>query len=1604
MKTLPRVWLNCIQLITLIILSASASAQLKADFAASPSVGCPPMVVTFQNKSTGGATEWKWDLGNGTISFLQNPIATYFNPGKYTIKLVVKNQNGQDSLAKLQYIVVNELPTTNFGASDTTGCYPLKVAFTDSSVAGSGTIQSWQWDFGDGTLSSGRNPNHTYINAGDFTVTLRVINSNGCVKVFTRPSYIKIRTGVKASFSVQIDSVCKSPAIAVFTNTSTGTGNITYKWNFGNGQTSTLLSPSTNYTTAGTYIVTLIAANSTGCTDTLVSKDLVKIAFSKADFSYQPIVCVGRAVTLNNTSVPAPLMAAWSFGDGTIANTLSASKTYSKPGTYTIKLISEFSNCTDSVSKNISVVVGPTVDFDANNLIGCKAPHTVNFTNKSLNGVTYFWDFGDGKTSSWETPSHTYITYGNFAVKLVVTNANGCKDSLIKNQFIKVVAPDIISIAGLPVRACLPYTLAPVANIVSNQAITFYKWDFGDGTTSTDEKPRHDYTVAGSYTLKLVVGTAEGCTDTLTLIDVVKVGIKPKSSFYADPLDLCAQIKVNFYDQSSGQKIHEWFWDFGDGGTSVLPNPSHQYNDTGKFDIMLVTTNFGCSDTIIKVKYVHISPPIARFDTSYNCGTPLTRNFIDKSLGATAWAWDFGDGSTSTEQSPTYTFAKPGNYKVGLTVTNGICQHTTSKTVRVVEEKPTFNYTDSIMCRNARMTYSVTNVVAANIVNYSWYPKGFGTAPTVSNLFALAHYYTTPGPVNPAVVMLDVLGCKDTLAPAVQVRVYGPTAGFSTPVTSSCYTNAINFIDTSKSDGINPITSYIWNFGDGNIRTLSAAPFMTNYNTSGLFGIRLTVVDNYGCRDSVFKPNHITISKPSAKLALSDTLVCPNVPVIFKNQSLGNTLTYNWSFGDGTTSTTASPTKAYPTEGNYRVSMLLKDKFNCTLTIDTTIHVIQTTARFLMSDSFSSCPPLLVDFTNQSKGFTVFSYDFGDGGISTLNNPSHIYTYPGTYFVKLGVRNNGGCTDTLIKKIVIEGPTGTFKYNPLIVCNPGKIDFVATTQNAVKYIWDYNDGTTIFSNKTITSHVYTSPGIFVPKIILEDISGCRVPVVGKDTIHVKYINTNIVAPKAVFCDTGTVVFRDSTLTNDQIKSFTWNFGDGQTASTRNTSHKYLSAGLYTVKLTIVTNTGCIDSTKLTNLVKVVNSPGIKITGDTSSCLPGAITYKGELVKADTSTLKWSWSFGNGKTDTLQNPLVQQYITAGNFTVKAVVTNYDGCKDSTTRTAVIHPLPVVTAGIDTTICKATSYKLKATGAEKYTWNFDASLNCLNCDNPVATPAFTTSYVVTGRSQFGCFASDTVMVNVTQPFVLKVAKGDTLCVGESFTMDASGAEKYEWSPSIWLTNGSTAKPTVRPDSTITYQVIGRNNKDCFADTGYVTLKVYPIPQMEISNGESVTVNVGNALQLVTKNSPDIKQWRWLPATWLSCNNCPNPKLTPKESRVYQVVATNDGNCVARDEITVNLVCNNSNVFIPNTFSPNNDGNNDRFYPRGKGVFSMGNMKIFNRWGQIVFENNNFNPNDANAGWDGKMKGKELLSDVYVYTMQVVCENSAVFPIKGNITMLR
>ncbi|MCX8020663.1 MAG: PKD domain-containing protein, partial [Chitinophagaceae bacterium] len=446
----------------------------------------------FQDQSTGSPISWQWNFGNGNTSTLQNPITTYITPGTYTVTLTVSNANGSNTLTRSNYITVHEAPAVNFSSNVTSGCFPLRVQFTDLTNPGSGnTITSWFWDFGNGNTSTSANPFVIYNQTGNYTATLRVTNDKGCTKTLTRTNYIQVTDGVRASFTNTQPTVCRPPATIQFTNTSSGSGTLSFNWNFGDRNTSTLPNPSHTYLNSGTYVVTLITSSSAGCVDTVLSNPIT-IGGIQTSFNSPVQACVNERVTFTNTSSPASVSSQWSFGDGSSASGLHAHHIYSAPGNYTIRLINTYANCTDSAFSTITIHPNPVASFQAAPTSRCEPPLTVNFQNNSTGAVSWLWDFGDGNISTLPNPTHTYTAYGSFTVKLVVTSLNGCKDSVIFNNLIQIRRTSI-SIPGIPVNGCIPYTINLSPSINSLDPIASYFWDFGDGNTSTSPSPTHTY-------------------------------------------------------------------------------------------------------------------------------------------------------------------------------------------------------------------------------------------------------------------------------------------------------------------------------------------------------------------------------------------------------------------------------------------------------------------------------------------------------------------------------------------------------------------------------------------------------------------------------------------------------------------------------------------------------------------------------------------------------------------------------------------------------------------------------------------------------------------------------------------------------------------------------------------------------------------------------------------------------------------------------------------------------------------------------------------------------------------------------------------------------
>ncbi len=360
------------------------------------------------------------------------------------------------------------------------------------------------------------------------------------------------------------------------------------------------------------------------------------------------------------------------------------------------------------------------------------------------------------------------------------------------------------------------------------------------------------------------------------------------------------------------------------------------------------------------------------------------------------------------------------------------------------------------------------------------------------------------------------------------------------------------------------------------------------------------------------------------------------------------------------------------------------------------------------------------------------------------------------------------------------------------------------------------------------------------------------------------------------------------------------------------------------------------------------------------------------------------------------------------TINVVVIPFNGFGCSDTLQASIYPiLPLAKAGPDTVVCPGHPVTLgvPAVAGFTYAWSPAIFLSDSVTAQTVSTPHRLTSYVVTVTSiESGCIDKDTMEITVFQPIAITVSPDQTICEGQTVNLQAQGsAVEYYWSPGAGLSRNNIPNPVVAPKKTTTYQVVGFDGHQCFTDTGSIKVIVNPNPKVDV--GPDITRATGTTYPFapVTQNGPIIT-WQWTPTDDLSCADCNTPVATIKKNRTYQAKVTNEFGCVAIDSMNVKPFCESAQVFIPNAFTPDGDGLNDVLMVRGKGIALVRSFRIFSRWGELVFEKTNFQPNDPAFGWDGRIRGTTGPAEVYVYMADVVCDNDLVNTYKGNVTLLR
>ena len=789
----------------------SAFAQPHANFSANHTSGCAPLVVQFNNLST-GATSYHWDFGNFNTSVLTSPATTYTQPGTYTVTLIAYNGPNSDTKVITNYITVYDPPTVNFTANVLSGCPGTTVNFTDNSnpIA---TPATYYWDFGDGYYSTSQNPSHTYPVPGYFNVTLSVTNAHGCVSTLVKPTYIHIFTPPDVHFSAPSTVYCSAPATVTFANSTTGTPPLTYAWDFGDATTSNLANPPPHtYNNTGTYTVSLVATDGNGCTTTYSVTNYITVQTYNGSFTGTTSICAGATATFTNTS-PAPITSStWDFGDLGTGTGTSVNHIYYTAGTYQVRLITQGGACYDTVYQNIVVHPIPIIDFNYTPAAPCPPPATLQFNNLTQFGNTYLWDFGDFSTSTLTNPSHTYAGQGPYTVTLVAVSPYGCSDTETRLNYISLHLFNLYAKSDVT-GGCAPVTVHFSDSVDYYQPIVSWTWDFGDGSpVSNSPTPTHTYNIVGVYQVVLTCVSANGCIQHDTL--QIGAGTLPTANFTAAPTTICVNETVHFTNLSTN--ANAYLWNFGDGGDTST-NPNHTYLVDGTYTVTLIAYMNGCPDTFSIPNLVTVHPPTSGMSLVYSCDTPTKVTFHNLSHGYTSFVWDFGDATTNAiDTNPVHTYAALGTYTVRIMTYNSTwgCGDTTDYIVHLTLPIVDFTAPDTAICKgdSAYFTAIITNTAGQQVSHYEW-----SMADSVySDTTPVFHFgFPVTGIFDVTLSVIDAHGCVRTGTRTNYILVAKPDAGFSALPEEGCVPLNVLFTDTSTDvPGTFDVTR-VWDFGNG---------------------------------------------------------------------------------------------------------------------------------------------------------------------------------------------------------------------------------------------------------------------------------------------------------------------------------------------------------------------------------------------------------------------------------------------------------------------------------------------------------------------------------------------------------------------------------------------------------------------------------------------------------------------------------------------------------------------------------------------------------------------------------------------------------------------
>lgn len=549
-------------------------------------------------------------------------------------------------------------------------------------------------------------------------------------------------------------------------------------------------------------------------------------------------------------------------------------------------------------------------DFNANTNSGC-SPLTVNFSDQSIGSATsYFWDFGNGNTSTSQNPSAIFITPGTYDIKLVVRDGAGNSDSVTRQKFIQVFNGPTSGASTSKRTACVGQSINFNDNSTKGDGnITSWKWDFGDGNIDNSQNPSHSYASAGTYSIRLITKDANGCEHSVTLNNHIVVNAAPSSDFsISAPFGCKAPHQTSFTATNTAGTTYNW--NFGDGKGGTGKNPSHSYNSLGSYDVTLeVIDNLGCKSQTTKkviiadlVPSIFTSSKIVCIDQYINfvgsCSPPLLNAIYD---------WDLGDSRKVRGSAFSHKYSSEGTYTITLKVSAGSCSGTkVFNDLIKVRKPPEINLTvsDTVLCdRSKYITFSdQSSNIKKREWNFSNGEKSLFQSPRIQ--------FKTGGTYNYTIDVEDNYGCENSKNGSVKISeiharfttdeytsdsIFSYTIYRNRPIYGKCVPYDLKLKENIYS--IFKVDSMYWDLGNSTTSQASEViPHYTEIDT--IYHGILWAKDIYGCKDSI--DYYVRLGDSTYPNFTPDKWeVCNGDTVQFTNLSYdsANITKYKWSFG-----------------------------------------------------------------------------------------------------------------------------------------------------------------------------------------------------------------------------------------------------------------------------------------------------------------------------------------------------------------------------------------------------------------------------------------------------------------------------------------------------------------------------------------------------------------------------------------------------------------------------------------------------------------------------------------------------------------------------------